>query len=143
MGKRVLVVGGGGMVGCEAAEFLAEGGHQVGIIEMKDVIAGDVVPENRKFMFDNFTRHGVELRPGAKVGQFYPAGVDYALMDGTTGSMREYDSIVLAMGSRSSDPLSEALKETVPQVFAIGEAAKAPGNAVLAPGDGLDAALAI
>ena len=143
MGKRVLVVGGGGMVGCEAAEFLAEGGHQVGIIEMKDVIAGDVVPENRKFMFDNFTRHGVELRPGAKVGQFYPAGVDYALMDGTTGSMREYDSIVLAMGSRSSDPLSEALKETVPQVFAIGEAAKAPGNAVLAPGDALDAALAI
>ena len=143
MGKRVLVVGGGGMVGCEAAEFLAERGHQVGIIEMKDVIAGDVVPENRKFMFDNFTRHGVELRPGAKVGQFYPAGVDYALMDGTAGSMREYDSIVLAMGSRSSDPLSEALKETVPQVFAIGEAAKAPGNAVLATGDALDAALAI
>ena len=142
MGKRVLVVG-GGMVGCEAAEFLAERGHQVGIIEMKDVIAGDVVPENRKFMFDNFTRHGVELRPGAKVGQFYPDGVDYALMDGTAGSMREYDSIVLAMGSRSSDPLSEALKETVPQVFAIGEAAKAPGNAALATGDALDAALAI
>lgn len=129
MGKRVLVVG-GGMVGCEAAEFLAERGH-------------DVVPENRKFMFDNFTRHGVELRPGAKVGQFYPDGVDYALMDGTAGSMREYDSIVLAMGSRSSDPLSEALKETVPQVFAIGEAAKAPGNAALATGDALDAALAI
>ncbi|WP_352415283.1 FAD-dependent oxidoreductase, partial [Oscillibacter ruminantium] len=142
MGKRVLVVG-GGMVGCEAAEFLAERGHQVGIIAMKDVIAGDVVPENRKFMFDNFTRHGVELRPGAKVGQFYPDGVDYALMDGTAGSMREYDSIVLAMGSRSSDPLSEALKETVPQVFAIGEAAKAPGNAALATGDALDAALAI
>lgn len=142
MGKRVLVVG-GGMVGCEAAEFLAERGHQVGVIEMKDVIAGDVVPENRKFMFDNFTCHGVDLRSGAKVSQFYPDGVDYTLMDGSTGSMRGYDNIVLAMGNRSSDHLSEALKDAVPQVFVIGEAAKAPGNAVLATGDALDAALAI
>ena len=40
-GKKALVVG-GGMVGCEAAEFLAERGHEVSIIEMKDVIAADV-----------------------------------------------------------------------------------------------------
>lgn len=39
--KNVVVVG-GGMVGCEAAEFLAERGHEVSIIEMKDVIAADV-----------------------------------------------------------------------------------------------------
>lgn len=142
MGKNVLVVG-GGMVGCEAAEFLAERGHQVGVIEMKDVIAADVVPENRKFMFENFDRHGVTLRPGAKVGQFYSDGVDYALADGTTGSMRGYDNIVLAMGSRANDPLSEALKGSVPQVFTVGEAAKAPGNAVIATGDALNAALEI
>lgn len=142
VGKRVLVVG-GGMVGCEAAEYLAERGHEVGIIEMKDVIAADVVPENRRYMFENFERHHVVLRSGAKVGHFYPDGVDYTLKDGTEGSMRGYDNIVLAMGSRSNAALKECAENITSQVFLIGEAAQAPGNAVLATGDALDVALKI
>ena len=142
MGRKVLVVG-GGMVGCEAAEFLAERGHEVGIIEMKDVIASDVTPENRRYMFENFRNHQVLLMPGAKVGQFYTDGVDYTLADGTAGSLRGYDSVVLAMGSRSNAALKEVAEAVASQVFVIGEAAKAPGNAVLATGDALDAALAI
>ena len=142
MGRRVLVVG-GGMVGCEAAEFLAERGHEVGIIEMKDVIASDVTPENRRYMFENFENHHVLLMPGAKVGQFYTDGVDYTLADGTTGSLRGYDNIVLAMGSRSNAALKEAAEAVASQVFVIGEASRAPGNAVLATGDALNAALAI
>lgn len=142
VGRKVLVVG-GGMVGCEAAEFLAERGHEVGIIEMKDVIASDVTPENRRYMFENFRNHQVLLMPGAKVGRFYADGVDYTLADGTAGSLRGYDSVVLAMGSRSNAALKEVAEAMASQVFVIGEAAKAPGNAVLATGDALDAALAI
>ena len=142
MGKRVLVVG-GGMVGCEAAEYLAERGHQVAVIEMKDVIAADVTPENRRYMFENFEENHVLLRPGAKVTQFYADGVDYALADGTSGSLRGYDNIVLAMGSRSNTALKETAEKVAGQVLVIGEAAKAPGNAVLAIGDALEAALKI
>lgn len=87
MSKSVLVVG-GGMVGCEAAEYLAERGHQVAIIEMKDIIAADVTPENRRYMFENFEANHVVLRPGAKVTQFYTDGVDYVLSDGSAGSLR-------------------------------------------------------
>ena len=142
MGKNVLVVG-GGMVGCEAAEYLAERGHQVTVIEMKDVIAADVTPENRRYMFENFEENHVLLRPGAKVTQFYADGVDYALVDGSTGSLRGYDNIVLAMGSRSNTALKETAEKVAGQVLVIGEAAKAPGNAVLATGDALEAALKI
>ena len=142
MGKNVLVVG-GGMVGCEAAEYLAERGHQVAVIEMKDVIAADVTPENRRYMFENFEENHVLLRPGAKVTQFYADGVDYALVDGSTGSLRGYDNIVLAMGSRSNTALKETAEKVAGQVLVIGEAAKAPGNAVLATGDALEAALKI
>ena len=142
MGKSVLVVG-GGMVGCEAAEYLAERGHQVAVIEMKDVIAADVTPENRRYMFENFEENHVLLRPGAKVTQFYADGVDYALADGTTDSLRGYDNIVLAMGSRSNTALKETAEKVAGQVLVIGEAAKAPGNAVLATGDALEAALKI
>lgn len=142
MSKRILVVG-GGMVGCEAAEYLAERGHQVAVIEMKDVIAADVTPENRRYMFENFEENHVLLRPGAKVTQFYTDGVDYALADGTAGSLRGYDNIVLAMGSRSNTALKETAEKVAGQVLVIGEAAKAPGNAVLATGDALEAALKI
>ena len=142
MGKNVLVVG-GGMVGCEAAEYLAERGHQVAVIEMKDVIAADVTPENRRYMFENFEENHVLLRPGAKVTQFYTDGVDYALADGSTGSLRGYDNIVLAMGSRSNTALKDTAEKVAGQVLVIGEAAKAPGNAVLATGDALEAALQI
>ena len=142
VGQKVLVVG-GGMVGCEAAEYLAERGHEVGIIEMKSVIAQDVTKENRGFMFDNFEEHKVLLCAGARVGRFYEDGVDYTLADGTEGSLRGYDSIVLAMGSRANASLKELCEQTAEQVVVIGEAAKAPGNAVIATGDALEAALSI
>lgn len=142
VGTRALVVG-GGMVGCEAAEFLAERGHDVGIIEMKDRLAEDVTPENRKFMFSSFERHHVKLVPGAKVSAFFADGVTYSMADGTTGALRGYDTIILAMGSRSNNTLSGEITGFVPQVFVIGEAQKAPGNAMLATGEALDAALAI
>lgn len=142
MGGSVLVVG-GGMVGCEAAEYLAERGHRVAVIEMKDVIAADVTPENRRYMFKNFEENHVLLCPSAKVTRFYPDGVDYVLADGTAGSLRGYDNIVLAMGSRSNTALKETCEKVAGQVLVIGEAAKAPGNAVLATGDALEAALKI
>ena len=141
-GKKALVVG-GGMVGCEAAEFLTERGHEVSVIEMKDVIAADVTPESRRYMFEAFREHNVGLYPGAKVGQFYTDGVDYTLADGTPGSLRDFDSIVLAMGSRANAALKETAEAVCTQVLVIGEAAKAPGNAVTATTDALHAALQV
>lgn len=99
--------------------------------------------DQREYMFENFEENHVLLRPGAKVTQFYADGVDYALADGTTGSLRGYDNIVLAMGSRSNTALKETAEKMSGQVLVIGEAAKAPGNAVLATGDALETALKI
>ena len=141
-GRKALVVG-GGMVGCEAAEFLAERGHEVSVIEMKDVIAADVTPESRRYMFEAFREHNVGLYPGAKVGQFHTDGVDYTIAGGTPGSLRGFDSIVLAMGSRANAALKETAEAVCTQVLVIGEAAKAPGNAVTATTDALHAALQV
>ena len=40
-GKKVAVIG-GGLVGCEVADFLAEKGHEVTIIEMLPQIGTDI-----------------------------------------------------------------------------------------------------
>ena len=50
----------------------------------------------------------------------------------------------MAFGVAGPVPLrAETAEKLAPQVFVIGEAAKAPGNAVLATGDALNAALQI
>ena len=140
IGKRAVVVG-GGMVGCEAAEFLAERGHEVAIVEMKNEIGADVVPETKPYLFANFENHHVDLHPGAKVSEFFTDGVSYTLADGTPGEVRGFDNVILAMGSRAHNPLEEKIKEMVPEVYTIGEAAKAPGNACIATSDAFDVAI--
>ena len=142
VGAGVLVVG-GGMIGCEAAEFLGERGHRVAVVEMREDIAADVRPEHRRCLLKNLRESQVLVRTGARVERFYPDGVDYVLADGTEGSLRGYDSVVLAMGTRSREELRERIAAFVPQVLVVGEAASAPGNAVRATGDALDAALSI
>ena len=143
VGKKVLIVG-GGMVGAEAAEHLAERGHQCDIVEMKPVVGEDIMPEPRKYIMASLEHHKVGQITNAKVSEFFTDGVRYtSTVDGTEGELRGYDNIVLAMGYRSNNPLEESLKALVPQVFVIGEARQAPGNSMIATGDALNAALAI
>lgn len=142
VGQKVLIVG-GGMVGCETAEFLAERGHEVAVVEMNDVIAADVTPENRRYMFENFREHQVALYPGKKVTQFYPDGVDCEGKDGCAVSLRGFDHVVLAMGARRNDALKETAAELCPQVFVIGDAANVPGNALDAMRNAFETAIRI
>ncbi len=143
VGKKVLIVG-GGMVGAEAAEHLAERGHDCDIIEMKPVVGEDIMPEPRKYIMASLEHHKVGQFTNARVGEFFTDGVAYtSTLDGSTHELRGYDSIVLAMGYRSNNTLTSELEKLVPQVLVIGEARQAPGNSMLATGDALNAALAI
>ncbi len=143
VGKKVLIVG-GGMVGAEAAEHLAERGHDCDIVEMKPVVGEDIMPEPRKYIMASLEQHRVGQFTNARVSEFFTDGVSYtSTLDGSTHELRGYDSIVLAMGYRSNNTLSEELEKLVSQVIVIGEARQAPGNSMLATGDALNAALAI
>jgi 2,4-dienoyl-CoA reductase-like NADH-dependent reductase (Old Yellow Enzyme family)/thioredoxin reductase len=143
VGKKVLIVG-GGMVGAEAAEHLAERGHDCDIVEMKPVVGEDIMPEPRKYIMASLEHHKVGQFTNARVSEFFTDGIAYtSTVDGSTHELRGYDNIVLAMGYRSNYTLSAELEKLVSQVIVIGEARQAPGNSMLATGDALDAALAI
>ncbi len=143
VGKKVLIVG-GGMVGAEAAEHLAERGHDCDIIEMKPVVGEDIMPEPRKYIMASLEHHRVGQFTNARVSEFFTDGVAYtSTLDGSTHELRGYDNVVLAMGYRSNNTLSAELEKLVPQVIVIGEARQAPGNSMIATGDALNAALAI
>ena len=140
-GKRVLVVG-GGMVGCEVADFLGELGHQVSIIELRSELGADVIPEHKKFLMKELKEYQVEGITGAKVTGFYEDGVSYVLEDGTEGRVENMDSVVLAMGYRNHEVLSEAIKDIVKEVVVIGDAVRAR-RALDATDEALKAAMLI
>lgn len=123
-GKKVLVVG-GGMVGCETADFLGEQKHDVTVIEFRNEIGADIIREHKIYLMKNFDEYGVKQITGAKVCRFFPDGVEYETADGTRHETREYDSVVLSMGYRSYNPFGDKLKELVPETYVIGDAVKA------------------
>lgn len=140
-GKKVLVVG-GGMVGCEVADLLGELGHQVSIIELRDTLGADVIPEHRKFLMKELKEYQVEGITGAKVTEFYEDGVSYVLEDGSEGRVSGMDSVVLAMGYRNHDELSEKIEDDVNEVVVIGDAVRAR-RALEATKEALEAAMTI
>ena len=65
------------MVGAETAEFLAEKGHDVSIIEMRDAIGPDVIHEHRVFLMEGLKEYDVHQYVDAAVSEIYPDGVSY------------------------------------------------------------------
>lgn len=140
-GKNVLVVG-GGMVGCETADFLGELGHRVTVIELRDEVGADVISEHRKLLMKNFEEYKIKTITEAKVSGFFKGGVSYILTDGSEHRIEGFDSVVLAMGARNYDPLSEDVKEVVKETYIVGDATRAR-RALDATKEALDVALRI
>ncbi|AJH01625.1 NADH oxidase [Clostridium beijerinckii] len=123
-GEKVLVVG-GGMVGCETADFLGEQGHDVTVIELRDKVGADVISEHRKFLMKDFEEYRIKSVTNAKVAKFFEGGVAYTLEDGSEHTLEGFDSVVLAMGARNYDPLSEKVKEIAKETYVVGDAVRA------------------
>ncbi|MEG0856066.1 MAG: FAD-dependent oxidoreductase [Terrisporobacter sp.] len=140
-GKKVLVVG-GGLVGAETAAFLGEQEHDVTVIEMRDEVAADVASEHRKFLMKDFDEYKIKTITEAKVSEFVEGGVNYTLLDGSEHAAHEFDTVVLAMGARNYDQLSETVKEIVKDTFVIGDAVRAR-RALNATVEALEVALTI
>lgn len=123
-GKKVLVVG-GGMVGCETAAFLGERGHEVNVIEFRDTVGADVIPEHRLYLMKDFEEYNIGDITSAKVVKFFDDGVEYEAPDGTRHEERGYDSVVLSMGFRNYNPFAEQLEGLGKEVHVVGDAIKA------------------
>ncbi len=128
--KNVLVIG-GGMVGCEVAEYLAAlgdnpivGKTSVTIIEMMDDIGLDMVPEVRVLAMQKLRHDEVKILTSTKVKKFLEDGVVVTRND-QEESLRGFKRIVLAMGAKPFDILSEKLIDVVDEVHVIGDARQA------------------
>ena len=139
-GNKVLIVG-GGMVGCETADFLGEHMHNVTIVEMLESIAGDVPLYTREFLKERLKDYGVKIETEASVVEFLDNGV-IIKKGGKESRLEGFDTIVLAMGTKPVDDLKDKLENKVPQLYVIGDALK-PRQAIEAIEEGARVALRI
>lgn len=136
---RVCILG-GGEVACETAEMLMAdarpnsfattgsiGDVEVTLIEMLPQMMTGVCLPNRNLALANLRREGVQMNVNSKVLEVTEHDVKIQRKDGTEEWLKGFDYIVLGLGSRKYDPISEDLKAFVPEVYVIGDAVK-PGQ---------------
>ena len=117
-----VAVIGGGMVGCETAEYLAARGCKVSVIEMMDKIAAGESTTILPTLLENYKTYGVEQYPSHKVKEFRMDAVVCENKDGAEVTIH-CDYIVLAMGARSNEFDAAALEAANIPVYSIGDAA--------------------
>ena len=117
-----VAVIGGGMVGCETAEYLAARGCKVSVIEMMDKIAAGESTTILPTLLENYKTYGVEQYPSHKVKEFRMDAVVCENKDGAEVTI-PCDYIVLAMGARSNVFDAAALEAANIPVYAVGDAA--------------------
>jgi 2,4-dienoyl-CoA reductase (NADPH2) len=121
-GRSVVVVG-GGSTGCETAEFLAQKGKQVAILEMLPRIGADYGPANRYVVIDRLVAAGIRLETGVKAEAITKTGVK-VIRSGLYPEFFEADTVVLSVGMVPDDEIARTLEGRVSSVFKIGDAAK-------------------
>jgi NADPH-dependent 2,4-dienoyl-CoA reductase/sulfur reductase-like enzyme len=126
-GKRTLVVG-GGLVGIEVAEHLAERGVSVVVVEMLEDIARDMEMVTRKLTMRRLATLPVTIHKNARITRV-DKGEAFVQRKETTSeeSLGTFDSFVVAVGNHSVDPMSAVLRERGLTVHVIGDASK-PGQ---------------
>jgi pyruvate/2-oxoglutarate dehydrogenase complex dihydrolipoamide dehydrogenase (E3) component len=114
---------GGGMVGSELAEHLATSGHEVVVVELLDDMARDMDPLTRSMMLHRFAELPMALHTQTRLLDL--SGGEARVRDERTGaesSLGRFDSVLVAVGAASYDPLSAALREAGVEVAVIGDA---------------------
>lgn len=104
-----VIVAGGGMVGCEVAEYLAEMGKRVKIVEQLPEIAIDCGVNDRHLLLDRIRTLGIEIYTNSRVKTVTQRGVKVDSVKGEqeiTGR-----TVVVCMGSKPRTDLVEFLKK--------------------------------
>jgi len=125
--KSAVIIG-GGLAGCETADFMADTSDNlaaestdVTILEMLDDVAMDGVPAPRHLLMQRLRAKGVRILTKAEVKEILDDGVVF-MRNGQEESIRGVEHVVLALGVTPLDDLSAEIKDKVAEVHVIGDA---------------------
>ena len=136
--ENIAVIG-GGMIGLETAEFLADKGKRVTVFEMYK-LAADVGSTSRWGLISRLRRK-LKLMSSTKVIKITQKGIIVLGRDGEQKEI-ETDAVVIAAGLESLKDLENAMKNTEIEYYLAGSC-KEPGQITQAIEDGFEIGCAI
>lgn len=153
---RVCVLG-GGAVACETAEAVlvnarpsaytrgynsSIGDVEVTLIEMMPQLLTGVCSPNRTPLIRKLRESGVDINVNTRILEVTDHSVKVQRHDGSEEWLEGFDYILFGLGSRNHDPISEEIREFVPEVHVIGDAVRAR-QASYAMWEGFEAAYSL
>ncbi|MDO8567683.1 MAG: FAD-dependent oxidoreductase [Dehalococcoidales bacterium] len=117
--KDPVVIMGGGIVGCETGELLAQKGMKVTIVKRRPNIAEGLEHTARILLEKRLRDYGVSILTGARVQQITPEGVVLE-----NGEKIKAGSVVLAAGAVADTALLQSLNGVAGEIYTIGDCVK-------------------
>jgi len=141
MGAKNVIIVGGGMVGCEVADLLANLGDNpimdrtnVSIVTRQQDIGLDLVTQQRSLLMERLREKGVKVITQTTVLEIIDDGV-VVTRNGQNEAIHGMDCIILARGMKAVDELSDKIGDRVSEIYVIGDA-KEPRRALEAIAEG-------
>lgn len=125
--EKVVIVVGGGLIGCETALWLAQQGKKVTIVEALDRLMQASIPVPRPNMVmlrDLLKFHQVNVLTNTSLSEVTDEGV-VVVEKGSHKTTLPADTVVIAVGLKPDQELYSALKDSVPDIHIVGDAAEA------------------
>ena len=118
-----VIVAGGGMVGCETAEFLTERGKRVTIVEMLEEAGFDMESVTRKLVLSRLAEQNVKILTSRVIFEITDEGM--LVIDKKRNKMQTIrGNVVLALGARANNQLARTLEGKVKELYVIGDCLK-------------------
>jgi 2,4-dienoyl-CoA reductase-like NADH-dependent reductase (Old Yellow Enzyme family)/thioredoxin reductase len=118
-GRNVFVIG-GGMVGCETAEFLADKGAKVTVVEKLSRLATDVGLLTKTLLLERMKQKGIKIFTNKTAIKVNSGGLILE-EDGHHKSIDHVDTIVLAMGYKSDTDVLKIIEKKGIPCYRIGD----------------------
>ena len=133
VGKRVVIVG-GGIQGCETAEFLVKRGRKVTIVEATDRVGMEIPLLQRILLLPWLAKKGAEILTEVTYDRVTDEGIVVTGKDGVARTI-DADTIIITIPLKPNHELYETLKDSAPAVHMLGDC-RLPGLIIDAIADG-------
>jgi pyruvate/2-oxoglutarate dehydrogenase complex dihydrolipoamide dehydrogenase (E3) component len=119
IGDTVVIIG-GGVIGCETAEFLAMQNKKVTIVEMLDDLAAGMEPRHKQYLLERLESLGVAILLQIRAEAVQEEGLVVSTEAGAKQVLLA-DNVVSSTGARPNQELYQQLSGKVPEVYQVGD----------------------
>jgi pyruvate/2-oxoglutarate dehydrogenase complex dihydrolipoamide dehydrogenase (E3) component len=119
IGENVIIIG-GGLIGCETANFFSEKGKKITIIEILEKMASDSMPILRRLLLDRLKKKGVTMYVGVNGEKIEAKRVIFRNLEGIEQVIK-FDTIILAAGRSPRKGNWEILRSKIREVYFVGD----------------------